>query len=224
MTAGALRQHYLFYPLDETQWARLQPHIHSRPLSEGEFLFTQGEPAPYFYVIGTGGVKLFRTSTQGLEKIMRLVYAGQSFAESALFSDPPRYPVHAQAIVASQLAEVECEAYLALLRESFGACRAVMREMVRRIHGHWDEIEGLSLLDSRHRVARYLLRLACTDDTTARTVRLPARKVLIAAHVGLAPETLSRTLKMLSDDALIAMHTDTIDILDPQGLARVAAG
>ena len=219
----SLRKHYLFAALDDQQWLRLYPQVRVHALACGERLFSQGEPATAFFVVCEGSVKLFRDSAQGLEKIMRLVRSGHSFAESVLFSEPPRYPVHAEAVTASILAAVDREAYLALLRESFDSCRAVMAQMVKRIQAHWDEIEMLSLHGSEARVARYLLGLhASRGETSATPIRLPTRKVLIAAQLGLAPETLSRALHNLSENGLISVKASNVSIRNLEALRHRA--
>ncbi|MDE2150516.1 MAG: Crp/Fnr family transcriptional regulator [Gammaproteobacteria bacterium] len=215
-----LRQHYLFAVLDDAQWRRLLPSMCVQRLAAGQPLFGQGEPAARFFVVCSGNIKLCLDSMQGLEKIMRLVRGGQSFAESVLFSEPPRYPVHAQAVSASLLAAVERGPYLELLRESFDTCLAVMAQMVCRIHAHWDEIEALSLHGSQSRVARYLLSLM--PEASSPTVLLPSPKTQIAAQLGLAPETLSRALRALSDRRLIAVGGNLIEVLNAQGLHHCA--
>lgn len=223
----SLRQHYLFSALSDAQWKHLRPHVRGLQLAAQERLFGQDDPADAFYVVCSGSFKLFRESAAGVEKIMRLIKSGQSFAESILFSDPPRYPVHAQAISASLLVAVPRETYLALLRESFDTCRAVMAQMVSRIHRHWDEIESLSLHSSQARVARYLLDLAPAalppGSAGTRTVRLPNRKALIAGQLGLAPETLSRGLRALTDRHIIAMRRHIVEILDAEALSDCAS-
>ncbi len=215
-----LRRHYLFSVLSDSQWQRLRAHVRALKPAAGERLFDQGDPADAFFVVCSGSVKLFRESAAGLEKIMRLIKSGQSFAESVLFSDPPQYPVHAETVSASLLAAVPREVYLTLLRESFDTCRAVMAQMVQRIHHHWDEIEALSLHGSQARVARYLLDLAPGAAATA--VRLPARKTLIAGQLGLAPETLSRGLRALADRRIIVVRRQIVEILDPRALSECA--
>jgi CRP-like cAMP-binding protein len=218
---ASLRRHYLFSALTDTQWQNLRPRVHLLRLAAAQRLFAQGEPATAFFVVRSGSVKLFRESLSGLEKIMRLLKSNQSFAESVLFCEPPCYPVHAQAVTDTVLLRIEREPYLALLRESFDTSRAVMAQMVQRIHDHWDEIEALSLHGSQARVARYLLDLL-PAAAAAPTVRLPAHKVLIAGQLGLAPETLSRGLRSLVERGVIAVHGQVVQILDPQALSQSA--
>ena len=214
----ALRKHYLLAAINDAQWRALAPHLHHRQLAAGQALFSQGDRAEAFFIVRSGAMKLFRVSPQGTEKIMRLVRGGQSFAESVLFSDPPRYPVHAQAAEDSGLLAIEREAYLRLLRESFDTCRAVMAQMTQRIYAHWNEIEALSLHGAMPRVAHYLLEQLASQGSP--TLRLPLPKVQIAAQLGLAPETLSRALRKLTEGGAISVRGATVLVRDEDALHR----
>ncbi|HET9835562.1 MAG TPA: Crp/Fnr family transcriptional regulator [Rhodanobacteraceae bacterium] len=214
----SLRKHYLLAAIDDAQWRALSPYLHPHHLAEGQSLFSQGDRANKFYIVVKGAMKLFRVSPQGTEKIMRLVRDGQSFAESILFSDPPRYPVHAQAAEDSELVAIEREAYLRILRNSFETCRAVMAQMTQRIQAHWNEIEALSLHGAVPRVARYLLEQLALQGGPQ--LKLPATKSQIAAQLGLAPETLSRGLRTLSEHGAISVRGALVQVCDEEALRR----
>lgn len=214
----ALRAHYLLAGITDAQWRALAPHLHRRSLATGQALFSQGDRAEAFFIVRSGAMKLFRVSPQGTEKIMRLVRGGQSFAESVLFSDPPRYPVHAQAAEDSELLAIDRDAYLRLLRESFDTCRAVMAQMAQRIYAHWNEIEALSLHGAVPRVARYLLEQLAAQGGPA--LRLPLPKVQIAAQLGLAPETLSRGLRTLSESGAISVRGALVQVRNEATLRK----
>ncbi|MER3547290.1 MAG: Crp/Fnr family transcriptional regulator [Rhodanobacteraceae bacterium] len=215
-----LRRHYLLAAVDDAQWQRLSPHLHVRRLRVGQRLFSQGDSADVFYIVRYGKMRLFRVSPQGGEKIMRLVRAGQSFAESVLFTEPPCYPVHAQAVEACELIAIEREAYLRILRESFETCRAVMAQMTERIHTHWNEIEALSLHGAVPRLARYLLEQHASRDSSA--LHLPFPKAQIAAQLAVTPETLSRGLRTLIGRGVIAVRGPVIRILNEPALRSIA--
>ena len=216
----ALRKHYLLAAISDAQWRALAPHLHIRHLKTGQYLFSQGDKAEAFFMVRRGAVKLFRVSPRGTEKIMRLVRGGQSFAESVLFTEPPCYPVHAQAAEDSELVAIERKAYLRLLRESFETCLAVMAQMTQRIHAHWNEIEALSLHGAVPRVARYLLDQFVAQDNAS--IRLVASKAQIAAQLGLAPETLSRALRTLTQQGAIEVRGASIRVRKPEGLRESA--
>lgn len=201
-----LRSHYLFKALTDEQWDRLIRRAHARSLDAHEHLFARGDPATAFFLLREGLLKLYRVSAEGNEKIMRLIRTGMTFAESVMFMDEPRYPVHAQAIEPSTVLAIESEAYLEILRESFDTCRTVLATMTQRIQAHWDEIAALTLQNSRYRVVTYLLSLLPDQDLEEARITLPSRKALIAAQLAATPETLSRILHALRDEGLIEMH------------------
>ncbi len=213
-----LRRHYLLSALSEAQRERLLAGSEMRRYAAGERLFDQGAAAGRFFLLRSGCVKLYRVSAEGNEKIMRLIRPPQTFAESVLFMDEPRYPVSGAAVESAELIAFDRAMFLAILRESFATCLALMAQMTRRIQAHWDEIETLALQNSRYRVVHYLLGLLPAGAQGRFTITLPARKVVIAAHVAVTPETLSRTLRSLSDEGLIEVAGDEVTVTDADRL------
>ena len=218
--ARELRHHYLFAALSDVQRARLLAGSERRLFAVGERLFAHGDVAARFFLLRSGCAKLYRLSPKGDEKIMRLIRPSQTFAESILFMDAPRYPVHGEGVESGELVAFDRNTFLDILQESFATCRAVMAQMTRRIQAHWDEIETLALQNSRYRVVHYLLALLPPDAQGRFAVTLPVRKMLIAAHVAVTPETLSRTLRALAEERLIEVADDEVTILDVGSLRR----
>ncbi len=220
-TTSALAKQHFVAGLDQAQQARLLAGSVRRALVAGQHLFRQDDSADHFFVVASGRIKLYRLSAEGDEKIMGLVGPRGSFAEGVLFMDQPRYPVNAQALEPSTVIGLDRAIYFAILRDSFPTCLSVMAEVTGRIQGLLNEIELLTLRDSRYRVINFLVNLLPETAQPATTIRLPARKGAIAARLSIRPETLSRTFKALSDERLIEMHEDSIGIPDPEALRRV---
>ena len=218
VVAQQLRNHYLFTALSNAEYQRLLAGAQTRRVAAGERLFSHGEVAAQFFLLLSGCVKLYRLSPEGDEKIMRLIQPSETFAESILFMPSPRYPVHGEGVEAGELMAFDRAGFLAILRDSFPTCLAVMAQMTQRIQAHWDEIETLALQNSRYRVTHYLLGLVAPGELGRVTVTLPARKMLIAARVAVTPETLSRTLRALSDEGLIEVSGDSVTLRDVQRL------
>lgn len=77
--------------------------------------------------------------------------------------------------------------------------------------------------DADARFAEWLLRHAeATDAQGSMAVVLKDRKRLIAAQLGIAPETFSRVLKHLRDRKLISGGGRVLNLLDPTGLQSLA--
>lgn len=173
-------------------------------LAPGQFLFRQHEPAAQFFVVAAGSIKLYRMSPAGQEKVVAQVATGDSFAEGVLFMDAPRYPVHAQAIEASHVIGLSAATYRDILLSSPETCLALMGRLSGRIGRLLDEIESLTLQNSRDRVIHFLHGLLPPDAADNTVITLPARKETIAAQLSIRPETLSRVLSGLVRDGLVA--------------------
>lgn len=90
---------------------------------------------------------------------------------------------------------------------------------------HWQQAElTVSRLakDAEARCAEWLLRHAQTSAQGAVAVMLQQRKRLIAAQLGIAPETLSRVLRHLRERSLISGSGRVVNLVDPGGLRSLA--
>jgi len=90
---------------------------------------------------------------------------------------------------------------------------------------HWQQSElAVSRLakDAEARCAEWLLRHAQTSAQGSLAVMLQQRKRLIAAQLGIAPETLSRVLRHLRERSLISGTGRVVNLVDPGGLRSLA--
>jgi CRP-like cAMP-binding protein len=76
--------------------------------------------------------------------------------------------------------------------------------------------------DAEARCAEWLLRHAESTDKGVCSVQLQQRKRLIAAQLGIAPETLSRVLRHLRERCLISGSGRVVNLVDPGGLRSLA--
>lgn len=216
--SALIANQYFVSGLDEQQKQRLLATSVRHQLTEGQHLFRQQDAADHFFIISYGLIKLYRLSVDGDEKIMGLSGPNASFAEGVLFMEQPRYPVNAQALEDSEVIGLNRSTYVDILAESFPTCLSVMGEVTGRIQGLLNEIESLTLRDSRYRVLNFLVNLLPRNAQPATTIRLPAPKGAIAARLSIRPETLSRTLRMLSEEGLIEVRGNIIRIPEPDKL------
>jgi len=76
--------------------------------------------------------------------------------------------------------------------------------------------------DAEARCAEWLLLNAEPVEKEALAVQLKQRKRLIAAQLGIAPETLSRVLRHLRERGLISGSGRVLNLIDPHGLQQLA--
>jgi CRP-like cAMP-binding protein len=102
------------------------------------------------------------------------------------------------------------------------AARTVMQD-VATAHRRQTELAVSRLAkDAEARCAEWLLRHAKPGEKGALAVPLEQRKRLIAAQLGIAPETLSRVLRHLRERSLISGTGRVLNVIDPGGLRSLA--
>ncbi len=120
------------------------------------------------------------------------------------------------------LRRVPLEEFRQALTGGSPAAHAVLAD-VARAHRQQTELAVSRLAkDAEARCAEWLLRHAQNSDKGVCSVQLQLRKRLIAAQLGIAPETLSRVLRHLRERSLISGSGRTVNLVDPSGLRSLA--
>jgi len=187
-----------------TDVCRLQNYL------KGQVVFTQGDDASGFYVVASGKVKLYKLSPDGKERILHIVLTGGSFAEAAIFGDGC-YPAFAEPISKTQLIFFPKREFLNLLHSHSQIAINMIGGLSKFLRQFATQIEDLTFKDVPGRLARYLIDLGGDDNNL---VELPISKSQLASNLGTVSETLSRTFRKLSDEAIISVKGKQIVILD----------
>jgi CRP/FNR family transcriptional regulator len=208
----------LFAGLTENELDALLDVGRMRDCSRGELLFSEGEPADGFYVVLDGRVKVYKLSSEGKERILHVIHPGGTFAEAAIFGEG-LFPAYAEPLQASTLLFLSKDGFLRLLTDNGRVAINMIAGLSRFLRQFASQIEDLTFKDVPSRLARYLLDLSRGERTN---VELPISKSQLASNLGTVSETLSRTLRKLSDDDLIRVKGKQIEVLDFDRLAELA--
>jgi CRP-like cAMP-binding protein len=202
---------------------RLARHAQLRRAAKDTLLYERGDPATGCYALVHGLVKLSLCAPDGAEKVLRLVGAGETFAESVMFDQQPQ-PVNALVLADSQLVFLPAQALYDLLDHDRAFVRALLGSLSQRIHRLIADIEAYSLNSGTQRIAAYLYALADPSGPAPARVRLPANKTVIASRLGITKETFSRLLHELAAQGLVEVSRREIVLPDPRRLAELARG
>ena len=209
----AIRHHPILASLSDTQFEQLRPQLSVTRYAPHQLLFQAGEPARNFFVVLEGQIRLFVQSRAGQEKIVDVIHPGRTFAEALMFLDAPRYPVAAQASEESLVLAVPNGPFLRILRDSNETCLRLLADLSVRLHQLVGEIERLTLASATHRFVRHLLDELPASGNEGISITLRESRQDLASLLGMKPETLSRILRSLSDERIIAV--DGRDVLVP---------
>ncbi|NBC15165.1 MAG: cyclic nucleotide-binding domain-containing protein [Gammaproteobacteria bacterium] len=220
-----LRRAPLFAALDGAQLERVRQRAAPVHLASGQMLFRQDDPAARFYFVRDGRMRLFRLGADGGEKVIELIGPGQTFAEALLFMGTERYPVCAAALEPTRLLAIDGADFKAMLRESPETCFALLGDLSRRLHAMIAEIDSLTLLSAQGRVARWLLGEVEGQGAGGQpSIRLRVSKAVLASRLSIKPETWSRVTRRLSEQGVVQVSGDLIEIRDLDALRRAGEG
>ncbi len=204
----------VFSALNEDQLEKVLASAEQVNLSNGNFLFEQGQIADWFYMVQEGQIQLSRLSEYGDEKVIDILHPGQIFAEAVMFMDHQRYPVNALAMKDSQLFAFHNETFRSILKDSVDTCFRLMADMSQRLHIQLNEIDSLSQHNATYRLIHFLLKSAPENAATNAEIKLSYPKNIIASRLSIKPETFSRIMAQLKQKNIIEVRGSQIIIPD----------
>ncbi|MFZ6849311.1 Crp/Fnr family transcriptional regulator [Undibacterium sp. RuRC25W] len=214
--------------LSEDSWfAALSPELRqalllnatSVHLVAGEMLFRRGDAPSGFYALLKGNIKMSTLSEDGREGILTILEPSTWFGEISLIDGQPRtHDATAVGIVELLLVTPLC--FSALMRDPVFAT-AIAHMLAYRIRLLYGIVEDAHLRSPRARVARRLLLLAGSNTmhTSASHNCVPVSQESLAMMLGMSRQTLSKELKFLSQQRVIALKYRAINIISATALS-----
>jgi len=185
----------LFGTLDGEKVRRLVAGRQPMNFEPRQMIFAQGDRSDAFYVVLEGWVKLFRVTAAGEEAVVGVFTRGESFAEPVMFLGRV-YPASAEAASAARLLKIDAAGFNAAMERDPSLAAAMLASVASHAERLADEIASLKLHGAPRRVAEFLVRLTDRREGAA-AMALPHDKALLAARLGMTPETLSRAFAAL---------------------------
>jgi CRP-like cAMP-binding protein len=185
-----------------------------------ECIFRQGDPATAFFITISGWVKLYRITQAGEETVLHTMTKGDSFAEAVAFTGN-RYPATAEAVTDARIVRIPADHIVRCIRESPDIALAMVASTSQHLHHLVQQVEQLKAQSGVQRVAEFLATLAANEHGSC-VVALPYDKVLIAARLGLKPESLSRAFAKLRSIG-VEVHASHVVVGDIARLRQLAA-
>jgi len=220
-----LKNTLLFSGLNETDLGSLATIAVRRSFGKGETLFAEGEEATGFYLLVSGHIKMCRVSADGREKVLHFVRPGETFAEAAFFGDGT-YPADACSLEAGDALFLPKQGFMDLMaaKPQFGLNLVVSLSLALRRFVR--QIEELTFADVTSRLASFLLKRAEEKSTRYGGItylELGIKKGELAAQLGTAGETISRTFRKLKEEGVIELEGRKVTILQMERLHQIAS-
>lgn len=219
-----LKNSLLFSGLNDADLASLAAITVRRSFSKGETLFSEGEEAAGFYLLVSGHIKMCRVSSDGREKVLHFVRPGETFAEAAFFGDG-RYPADARSVESGEVLFLPKQGFMELMtcKPQFGLNLVVSLSLALRRFVR--QIEELTFADVASRLASFLIKRSTEQSTSYNGItylELGIKKGELAAQLGTAGETVSRTFRKLKEEGIIELDGRKVTILQMDRLQQLA--
>jgi len=199
--------------------------LSSRGVHEtGSFLFHQGDPAKYLYILLDGRLKLTQVTTDGQQVLIRFIGPGETFAVVAVLRNRD-YPVAAEIIQPCKSLFWDRRTMKRLMSSYPTLERNALEIMADRVREFQDRVRELATERVERRIARALLRL--TRQAGRRVdegvlIDFPLSRQDLAEMAGTTLYTVSRTLKQWELQGLVKTSRTKVIISYPHGLVLIA--
>lgn len=218
------RETNVFCRLGANHLGRLSNAKTNRVYQKKQSLYYEGAPAQGIYCLHSGEAKVFKTSSQGKQHILRIAHAGQILGLEDVFCRQD-YSTSAEMIGEGAVCFIDRSAVMEIIRINPETAAAVIRELSEEVVASEEERVELAQSTVRERMARLLAVLAESHGAPSRggvQIQLPLSREEMAEMIGTASETAMRLLKEFRDDHLVQVRGREITILNRARLMQVA--
>lgn len=177
--------------------------VHLRTFLKNEILFRESDPASFLFVVRTGKIKLYKTSSEGRELSIKIMGPHEYFCCAPLYLDG-KYPVSASAKEDSTVVSIPAKDFKDLIGISVNSVGLkIISGLCNRIKYLSGLVENLSFKDVEQRILMTILRLSEEKAPKDNLVSLSISHQDIASITGTVREVVSRTMSKLKKKGII---------------------
>jgi len=196
--------------------ARMLLEQYGRPMTQGEVLFREGEPANKAFLLHSGRVRLLKR-VRMVERSLSVLRAGDLFGEGVVMDGAFRTST-AVALADGQVLVLDRSAIRTILERFPLVAERILAQLVRRLRDAEDQIEVLMLRDTQSKVISALLKMARASSGPA---DLTVSPVELSSRVGLDVDTVKRAVQRLRDQQYLKIVGERVEIPDLEALRRL---
>lgn len=206
-----------FSALGSEEIRRIAKKTFEHSFAKGEILFLEGESCHDLYLVKSGRVRIFKSSPQGREQVLRIARQGDSFNDVPVFDGGPN-PASASALEPSIVYVIPRESLLSLVVDCPTA-QAIIKLFAARLRHLTTVVEDLSFRSVASRLSKMLLDLAVVEGGPSTIPRLTQDEM--ATIVGSVRDVTGRALRTLERMGAIKIEGQRILVIDPEKLRRM---
>jgi CRP-like cAMP-binding protein len=170
----------------------------------------------------SGSAKVFQTSEDGKDRILRTLRRGDAFGELAMIEGRPRF-VSVQTLEDSDMLTLARKDFVAFADQHPTVLWTLLAVLAERVRSKNEEVLDLSFRDVPYRVLRLLSQLLESHGESGPDgwrIDMPLSPGELASMVGSNSETVSRLLDRYETEGLVRRAGENWVVPDKQALTR----
>ena len=220
--ADVLRGVPLFATLTPDDLAQVAVVTVERRYTRGDIIILAGQEGGALYFVRRGLVKVFKTSEEGKEQVLRLIGAGNTFNDVPALDGGPN-PASVMALEPTVVYATSGAQLRRLIAERPGVATAAVHTLASALRYLITVVEDLSFRHVRARIAKLLLD---QEDENAKQENQPQRRLTqqeMAAMAGTAREMVGRALKELEAAGAVRNDHGRLTVLSRERLQLLSS-
>jgi CRP/FNR family cyclic AMP-dependent transcriptional regulator len=214
----------IFEKLSADEIAKLGSVITRKTYAADQAVVFEGEPSDSLYILMSGSAKVYVTSEEGQERILKMLGPGEIFGELAMLDGHPRSATVAT-LEPTEMASMSRRDFQDFVANHPAILWKVLEALCERVRKTSAEVIEMSSRDVPYRLLAALSQLAEKHGETAADgscrINLKLDVGDLTAMVGSNRETVSRLLHQYQEEGLVRLEKKgQIFIPNLKGLAR----
>ena len=210
----------IFNTLSPEDTKELSHYLIPETFSKKEFIFSEGDPSEWLYIVKKGKVKITKLSNDGKEIILEIVPPNEIFGGIAVVRGFP-YPANAVAMEDCEIMKMSRKNLMSVMDRFPNLMYCMAMNIGDRIKDTHETLKSIALEKVESRIASLLIKLSEKSGEKVSegiAINMKLTKQDIAEMVGTTVETSIRTMSKLTKAGLVVAKSGRIVIRDIEKL------
>ena len=188
--------------------------------SKKEFIFSEGDPSDWLFMVKKGKVKITKLSNEGKELILEIIPPYEIFGGIAVVRGFP-YPANAIAMEETEVLKISRKNLMSIMDRFPNLMYCMAMNIGDRIKDTHETLKNIALEKVESRIASLLIKLSEKAGEKVHdglAINMKVTRQDLAEMVGTTVETSIRTMSKLSKAGLIVVKSGKIIIRDIERL------
>ncbi len=213
---GGFEEAELFQKLGAERLSRIRPHLEIVSYCPREYLYLEGQPAEYLWIVRSGEVRTVKGSRSGRVMTLEHLRPGDLFGVASLLN-ASSYSDAAEGMVEGEAWRLPGRVVLEHLRDELDLLQDLLAVVARRLEKAHDRLCSFAHDSVPARISRLLLAEPDSE-------KIVATRRALGEEAGTTVETTIRVLRSFERSGWVEGGVGWIRVIDREALARIAEG